>query len=133
MTVIAFPTYTITDYTREFARSAGGYRGDSPAMLHAMEAIRQHGIRRARDGHFERKAVIDEMKANPEMFFNAIRPNLCTAEAIEAANRVIFGFRNLPTWQRERRLADVQRAQKMRVYARFFRRFGKRLWIRSAA
>lgn len=131
MTVVPFPT--ITDYTREFARTAGGYRGDSPAMLHAMEAIRQQGIRRAREGHFERKAVIDEMKETPALFFHAIRPNLCSAEAIEAANRVIFGFRNLPTWQKERRLGDVKRAQQMRVYARFFRRFGKRLWVRSAA
>ncbi len=131
MNVVRFPA--ITDATREFARTAGGYRGDSPAMLRAMEAMRQHGIRRAREAHFERKAIIDEMKDSPAMFFNAIRPNLCTAEAIQAANRVIFGFRNLPLWQRERRLADVKRAQQMRVYARFFRRYGKRLWIRSAA
>lgn len=131
--IVALPVYTVTDYTREFARSAGGYNGDSPAMLRAMEAIRQNGIRRAREGHFERKAVIDEMKAEPAMFFNAIRPNLCTAEAIEASNRVIFGFRNLPTWRKESRLADVKRAQQMRVYARFFRKYGKRIWIKEQA
>lgn len=113
--------------------AACGYRGSSPALLGAYEAIRQQGIRRAREGHDERKAVIDEMKASPAMFFNAIRPNLSTAEAIEAANRVIFGFRNLPTWRKEYRLNDVKRAQQMRVQARFFRRFGKQLWIRKAA
>lgn len=118
--------------TIRFAREAG-YGGNSPALLDAYEAIRQLGVRTARAGHFERKAVIDEMKDCPALFFHAIRPNLCSAEAIEAANRVIFGFRNLPKWRQEIRQNDVKRAKLMRVYARFFRRFGKRLWIMEAA
>ena len=110
-----------------------GYTGNSPALLGAYEAIRQAGIREARKAHYERKAIIDQMKAEPGMFFAAIRPSLSTSEAIEDAKRFIFGWRNLPTWRQELRTGDLLRAKQKRVIARFFRRYGKRLWIRRAA
>jgi hypothetical protein len=115
-----------------FARQSG-YTGKSPAMLGAFEAIRAAGIREARAAHLERKAVIDEMKAEPGMFFNAIRPSLSTAEAIEDAQRVIFGWRNLPTWRQELRAGELRRAKQTLVVARFFRRYGLRIWARRAA
>ena len=115
-----------------FARS-GGYTGSSPAMLNAIEDIWRHGIREARAAHFERKRVIDEFKEHPSLFFSAIRPNLSTDEAIEAANCEIVNFRNLSTWRQELRLPSLRRAYLMRMQARFFRRFGRRIWIREAA
>lgn len=127
------PAYTITEYTRDFARSAGGYTGDSPAMLDAFEKMRRSGIRQARAGHFERLAIIEQFKANPAMYFAAIRPNLSTEETIEEARRVIFRFRSLPTWQQESRRPQLQKAVLAQVYARYFRRFGRRLWVREAA
>ncbi|TIO15586.1 MAG: hypothetical protein E5X86_19640 [Mesorhizobium sp.] len=122
-----------------FTRSASsmareaGYTGNSPAMLNAFEQIRLAGIREARAGHYERKRVIEQYKAEPGMFFNAIRPSLTTSEAIEDANRVIFTFRNLPRWQQEARLGQLRKAKQTRLVARFFRRFGARIWARDAA
>lgn len=110
-----------------------GYTGNSPAMLNAFEQIHQRGIREARAGHLERKRIVDQFKAAPGMFFATIRPSLSTAEAIEDANRVIFNFRNLPTWQQQARLGQVRKAKQTRVIARYFRRFGLRLWAQQAA
>lgn len=118
--------------TAEFARQAG-YTGNSPAMLAAMEDIRQAGIREARAGHYERKRIIDEFKADPGMFFAAIRPSLTTSEAIEDANRIIFTFRNLPRWQQEMRLAQLRKAKRTRLVARYFRMHGKAIWAREIA
>lgn len=118
----------VARFAREF-----GYTGQSHAMLDAFESIRQLGITQARNQHFERKRLVDEMKKAPAMFFAAIHPALCASEAIEDANRVIFGFRNLPTWRRENRQAQLVKAKHVRVLARYFRKYGKRLWIREAA
>lgn len=118
--------------TTAFAKSCG-YTGNSAAMLGAFEQIRAAGIREARTAHFDRKRVIDEMKAEPGMFFNAIRPSLSTAEAIEDAQRVIFGWRNLPTWRQELRSGELRRAKQQLLLGRFFRRFGLRIWARQAA
>lgn len=114
----------------QFARESG-YTGSSPAMLAAFEAIRQHGITEARAQHFERKALVDQYAREPGMFFAAIRPSLSTAEAIEDANRIIFGFRRLETWQqaKESRQRELVKAKLTRVIARFFRRYGRRIWI----
>lgn len=118
--------------TTAFAKSCG-YTGRSPALLGAFEAIRQAGIAEARAAHFDRKRIVDEMKAEPGMFFNAIRPSLSTAEAIEDAQRFIFGWRNLPTWRQELRAGELRRAKQTMVVARFFRRYGLRIWARRAA
>lgn len=118
--------------TRAFAAECG-YRGSSPAMLKAFEDIRQAGIREARKGHYDRKAVIDEFKRHPGAFFAAIRPSLTTDEAIEDANRIIFGFRRLPTWQQANRRKYVFEAKQLRLQARYFRRFGFRIWQERAA
>lgn len=126
------PEQAAAIYSREFANSCG-YTGNSPAMLHALEQIRQRGIREARAGHFERKRVIDQFKAEPCMFFLAIRPSLSTSEAIEDAKRFIASYRNMPTWRQENRAGDLRRAKGKMVTARFFRRFGLRIWARRAA
>lgn len=118
--------------TTAFAKSCG-YTGKSPALLGAYEQIKQAGIRQARAAHFDRKRIIDEMKAEPGMFFNAIRPSLSTAEAIEDAMRFIFGWRNMPTWRQELRAGELRRAKQTMLQARFFRRFGKSIWVRKAA
>lgn len=115
-----------------FARQSG-YTGSSPAMLAAFEDIRQSGIRQARAAHFDRKRVIDEMKATPALFFHAIRPSLSTAEAIEDATRFIAFYRNMPTWRQENRAGDLLRAKEKRLLGRYFRRFGLRIWAREAA
>lgn len=126
------PAYTITEYTRDFARKAGGYIGESPAMLEAFEKLRRAGISQARAAHFERKRVIDEMAETPVLFFHAIRPSLSTSEAIEDATRFIASYCNMPTWRQENRTGDLLRAKEKRVLGRYFRRFGRRLWVRDA-
>lgn len=116
----------------DFARACG-YTGDSPALLEAFEAIRRNGIERARYDHMSRKAVIDELKQSEALFLAAIGPALSAEEAIEDATRFIACWRNMPRWRQERRLADLARARQQRLVARFFRRYGHRLWAREAA
>lgn len=123
---------TASAYTQDFARKIG-CQNASPAMLKAFEDIRQSGIRRARQAHFERIKVIEQFKAEPGMFFASIRPSLCTEEAIEDARRIRFQFRSLPTWQQDVRRSRMQKAVLTEIYARYFRRFGRRIWIREAA
>lgn len=116
----------------DFARACG-YTGDSPALLLAFEAIRRSGIAHARQGHFRRKAVIDELKYSEAMFLVAIGPALSTEEAIEDTARFIACWRNMPRWRQERRLPDLVRAKQQRLQARFFRRYGHLLWALEAA
>ncbi|MBZ9906058.1 hypothetical protein LB557_08615 [Mesorhizobium sp. BR115XR7A] len=116
----------------DFARACG-YTGDSPALLEAFEAIRRTGIVQARLDHFRRKAVIDELKQAEPLFLAAIGPALSAHEAVEDTARFIAGWRNMPRWRQERRLADLARAKQQRLVARFFRRFGHRLWALEAA
>lgn len=118
--------------TADFAR-ASGYSGDSPAMLEAFEAIRRNGVQHARRDHVRRKAVIDTLKQSEALFLAAIAPALSADEAIEDAVRFIAFWRNMPRWRQERRLADLARARQQRLAARFFRRYGHRLWARQAA
>jgi hypothetical protein len=120
------------EHTVAFAEKIGCAKA-SPAMLQAFEDIRQSGIRRARAAHFERVKIIQQYKAEPGMFFAAIKPNLSTEEMITDARHIRFTFRNLPTWQQETRRSQMQRAALMEIYARFFRRFGRRIWIEEAA
>ncbi|UDL89145.1 hypothetical protein LGH82_29400 [Mesorhizobium sp. PAMC28654] len=115
-----------------FARACG-YDGDSPALLDAFEAIRQCGIRQARQEHDRRKAVIDGLKLGEDMFLAAIGPALSAEEAIEDATRFIIFWRNMPRWRQERRLPDLVRARQQLLLARFFRRYGRRIWQREAA
>lgn len=110
-----------------------GYSGDSPAMLAAFEAIRQDGIRRARQGHDQRKAMIDRLKESEGLFLAAVGPTLSVDEAIEDATRFIAFWRNMPRWRQERRLPDLIRAKQRRLLARYFRRHGHRIWAREAA
>ena len=119
-------------YTREFARE-GGYIGNSPAMLTGIEMIRQAGIREARKAHDARLQVVREFAENPHMFFAAIRPALSTEEAIADANRFLAAYWALPTYRRANRAGQALRAKEQRLYARFFRRHGKRVWALAAA
>ncbi|TIX55946.1 MAG: hypothetical protein E5V28_21530 [Mesorhizobium sp.] len=116
----------------QFARDCG-YTGDSPAMLAAFAAIRLDGIGKARLGHDQRKAVVDRLKHGEALFLAAIRPAQSAEEALEDAARFIALFRNMPRWRQERRGADLARARQQRLLARFFRRYGHRLWARHAA
>ncbi|WP_436798485.1 hypothetical protein [Mesorhizobium ventifaucium] len=116
----------------QFARDCG-YSGDSPAMLAAFAAIRLDGIGRARLGHDQRKALVDRLKLGEALFLAAIRPAQSAEEAIEDAARFIACYRNMPRWRQERRGADLARARQQRLLARFFRRYGHRLWARQAA
>lgn len=122
------------NYAREFAASVG-CNTDNPHLLAMYAEIRRHGIREAREAHQQRKKLVDQMKANPSIFFAMIRPNLSTEEAIEDATRLIFRFRNLETWQQQRESWQLRlsQAKAMRLYARFFRRYGLRIWARRAA
>ncbi|RWM95033.1 MAG: hypothetical protein EOR84_15455 [Mesorhizobium sp.] len=116
----------------QFARDCG-YTGDSPAMLAAFAAIRRDGIGQARLGHGQRKALVDRLKLGEALFLAAIRPAQSAEEAIEDAARFIACYRNMPRWRQERRGADLARARQQRLLARFFRRYGHRLWSRQAA
>ncbi|TIL64430.1 MULTISPECIES: hypothetical protein [unclassified Mesorhizobium] len=116
----------------QFARDCG-YTGDSPAMLVAFAAIRLDGIGRARLGHGQRKALVDRLKLGEALFLAAIRPAQSAEEALEDAARFIACYRNMPRWRQERRGADLARARQQRILARFFRRYGHRLWSRQAA
>ncbi|MBN9216811.1 MAG: hypothetical protein J0I79_02545 [Mesorhizobium sp.] len=116
----------------DFARACG-YTGDSPALLEAFDAIRRNGIALARREHVRRKAVIDALKLSQALFMAAIGPALSAEEAIEDATHFIACWRNMPRWRQERRLPDLARARQQRLTARFFRRYGDRLWAREAA
>ncbi|MBZ9894205.1 hypothetical protein LB545_07590 [Mesorhizobium sp. BR1-1-6] len=115
-----------------FAKSCG-YHGSSPALLAAFERIQADGIAEARAKHFERKRLVDQFKAEPGMFFATIRPALCTEEAIEDANRFIFRFRNLPTYRQQNRTGELRQAKQTRVICRYFRRYGKAVWLNKEA
>ncbi|MER9617366.1 hypothetical protein [Mesorhizobium sp. M0207] len=115
----------------QFAHACG-YSGDSPAMLAAFAAIRQDGIRKARQGHRQRKAAIDRIKPSRALFLAAIRPAQSAEEALEDVARFLSMFRNMPHWRQERRAADLTRARQQRLFARFFRRYGHRLWALEA-
>lgn len=115
-----------------FARACG-YNGDSPALLDAFEAIRQCGIRQARQEHHRRKALIEPLKLGEDMFLAAIGPALSAEEAIEDATRFIAFWMAMPRWRQERRLPDLMRARQQLLVARFFRRHGHRIWQREAA
>ncbi|TGQ64059.1 hypothetical protein EN829_021125 [Mesorhizobium sp. M00.F.Ca.ET.186.01.1.1] len=116
----------------DFAHACG-YDGDSPALIEAFEAIRDHGIRQARQDHLKRKAAIDSLKQSEILFLAAIGPALSAEEAIADASHFIAFWRNMPRWRQERRLADLARAKQQRLLARFFRRYGQLLWARQAA
>lgn len=118
--------------TRDFA-AAAGCRTDNPNILAMYEAIRQSGIRKARAGHYERKAMVDECKAHPSLLYGLIRPALSTDEAIEDATRYIFRFRNMTRHSQQNRVGELCRAKHTRLYARYFRRFGQRIWLAAEA
>jgi len=126
------PWMPVSIYTREYAREVG-YIGNSPAMLKGFEMMRQAGIREARKAHFERVAELAEFKAHPEMFFAAVRPALSIDEAISDANRTIALYRRTPTYRRDALASRVVKAKLNRVYARYFRRFGERVWAMAEA
>ncbi|RWK50342.1 hypothetical protein [Mesorhizobium sp.] len=115
-----------------FARDCG-YTGDSPAMLAAFAAIRHDGIGQARLGHDRRKALVDRLKLGEALFLAAIRPAQSAEEALEDAARFMACYHNMPRWRQERRRGDLARARQQLLLARFFRRYGHRLWSRQAA
>lgn len=116
----------------QFARDNGCLK-PSPAQLVAFEAIRQHGIREARKAHYDRKKVADEIKAEPGLFFAMIHPAQSADEAIDDANNYLVRLRNMPTHRRQAVAGVARKVKAIRVYARFFRRFGEALMAREAA
>lgn len=129
---------TPLDLTRQFAAESG-YTGDSPAMLAAFEAIRQSGIRRARDMHYERVKLVEQFKARPSLFWSYVnlfrpQPLLSTQEAIDfyrarhTEERALVAIRH---WRADP--GKVRMCGERLVLARFFRRFGARIWTRQAA
>ncbi len=119
---------------RQFTAECGCPTSD-PALLSIYEDIRQAGIRHARAGHFQRVRLIEEYKAHHSMFLAMIRPSLSSDEAVEESARFISCFRNLPTWQQNNpvRQDRLTKAKQVRLVARFFRRYGLRIWARRAA
>lgn len=99
----------------------------------AYEAIRQHGIREARAAHYKRYELVKRYSETPGMLYSRLWPSLGLTDAIEDATRYIFNFRNLSSWRQELRRGDLARQKENRVLARFFRRFGKRIWLKEAA
>ncbi|MER9176673.1 hypothetical protein NKH72_24230 [Mesorhizobium sp. M0955] len=67
------------------------------------------------------------------MFFATIRPSLSTAEAIEDAERFLIDFRNMPRWRQGMRAGQARKAKQTRLIGRYFRRFGKQIWMKEAA
>lgn len=129
---------TALDLTRQFAKESG-YVGESPAMLAAFEAIRQSGIRRAREMHFERVKLVEQFKANPSLFWgyvNLFRPQplLSTQEAIDfyrarhTEERALVAIRH---WRAD--AGKVRMCGERLVISRYFRRYGERIWTRKAA
>lgn len=124
--------------TEQFAASCG-YVGKSPAMLKAFEDIRQSGIRYARKMHYDRVKLADGFVADPGSFWGYVNlfrvsPLLSTDEAIEfwtneAENQRVL--REAGHWRYD--AAKLRIAAERVVIARYFRRFGARLWQRAAA
>lgn len=124
--------------TEQFAASCG-YVGNSPAMLKAFEDIRQSGIRDARKAHYDRVKQVDSFVADPGSFWGYVNlfrvsPLLSTDEAIEfwtieAENQRVL--REAGHWRYD--AAKLRIAAERVVIARYFRRFGARLWQRAAA
>lgn len=115
------------------------YRGDSPAMLKAFEDIRQSGIRRAREFHFERAKLVEKFKADPGSFWGYINlfrvtPLYSTDEAIEFWSFEAENQRDLRALKSYRYdPGKLRMAAERVVMARFFRRYGARIWQRRAA
>lgn len=99
----------------------------------AYEDIRQYGIREAREGHAKRFELVKRYSETPGMLYSRLWPSLGLSDAIEDATRYIFNFRNLSSWRQELRRGDLARQKENRVLCRYFRRFGKRIWLKEAA
>lgn len=119
-------------HTIEFAKECG-YAGNSPAMLNALEAVRQQGIREARKAHFDRKLVTDAIKRDPGMISAIMRPAQSIDEALEDVGAFIVRYRNMPTWRRQNHAAAIRKAKALRVNLRYFRRFAAQIMAREAA
>lgn len=109
------------------------YTGGSPATLAADAAISAKGIAEGRLLHFERKAEVDLFTAYPRLYFAAIHPCLSTDEAIEDAKAFARRFSTWPRWRQRERRRDLVETNKTILFARYFRRFGARVWSRAAA
>lgn len=103
------------------------------ALTRALAEIDAYGIREARKAHDQRYALVQHYAQNPALFFAFISPSLSTSEAVADAAKFIALYRNLPQWKRESRARDIVIAKQKRVFARFFRRYGARVWLKEAA
>jgi len=113
----------------------------SPAMLKAFEDIRQYGIREARQHHFERKRLVDQFKANQVTLWGYL--NLFRPQPLLSMDEAIRHYKAIVTFQRKlaadpvlrfsaRRDLGLHRMAAERVLvARYFRRFGQRVWKRD--
>jgi len=119
-------------YAQDFAATVG-VKTQNPALLAMYDAIRKDGMRTAREAHAERYELVRRYAGTPRLLYVRLGPSLGLSEAIEDATRYIYNFRNLPKWRQDTRRKDLARHIENRVLARFFRRYGKRIWMRSAA
>lgn len=119
------------DLTKDFA-ARGGYRGNSPAMLAAIEDIRQAGIREARQMHMARLKKCRSLH-NPSLFAAAIHPADSVHEAMDDTVKAICAFKNLPTHQRDRQRRRFVALNEKLVTLRYSRRYGEAIWARRAA
>jgi hypothetical protein len=119
-------------YAQDFAATVG-VKTQNPALLAMYDAIRKDGMRTAREAHDERYKLVKRYADNPGLLYVRLRPSLGLSDAIDDANRYVFNFRNLPRWRQDSRQKDYAKHIENRLLARFFRRFGKRIWMRSAA
>lgn len=119
-------------YAQDFAATVG-VKTQNPALLAMYDAIRKSGIKTAREAHDDRYKLVKRYSETPGLLYVRLRPSLGLSDAIEDANRYIFNFRNLPKWRQDSRVKDLAKHIENRLLARFFRRYGKRIWMRSAA
>lgn len=119
-------------HTLQFAADCG-CPNPSPAQIDAFEAIRQQGIREARNAHMARRLVTDAVKREPGLMSAMISPAQSIDEALEDVNAVIVRYRNMPTWRQQHYASALRRAKANRIYFRFFRRFGAQIMAREAA
>lgn len=102
-------------------------------LIAAYEDICHYGIREARAGHYKRYELVKRYSETPGLLYSRLWPSLGLTDAIEDATRYIVNFRNLSSWRQEGRRSELMRQKENRVLCRYFRRHGRRIWLKEAA